>query len=267
MNSQQLARKLLDAFSGRSTVDAQLIRFCKMISEGQQAEIYSAMRSEKMLSETQKKEIISAINAVHFIPQQLEWTNHGVLKTFRFWTADEKAEYLRTSVEIIAALREITPHVCFGFGSVLGMVRDNDFISHDDDMDILIAFPATTGSTFNQKKQEIRELLEQTGFKVHGANLSHYGVNRGSGTATDIFIGFTEENSSVSWYPSRRYLHRLEDIFPTVDFRMYGVECPIPNEPVRYLEKTYGLGWNFPIANWNHPWDSSEYKSFIDDTK
>lgn len=264
MNTAYLAKKLFDGFSGRSPVEAQLIRFCEMIATGQQNEIYAAMRAEKALTDEQKKEIISAVNQAHFLPQRLEWTNHGIIKTFRFWTADEKAGYLRSANEIAEVVRSLTPHVCFGFGSVLGMIRDDDFIPHDDDMDLIAAFPHEEGVTFGKLKQQLRDALEAAGFTVHGDNLSHFGVNKEEGTATDIFIGIADEDETVSWFPSKRGLHKFSAVFPVSSFRLFGVDCPIPGDPIAYLENTYGKDWREPIPNWNHPWDQTQYQDFIE---
>lgn len=210
-----------------------------------------------------KKGIIAAINQAYLFDREREWGNHGIRRSFRFWKKAEKVEYLQRACELADALMVVTPDVSFGFGSVLGIVRDRDFIPHDDDMDLIIGLPSWPGTSFAQAKMTISTVLEAQGFTTHGENLSHYTVTKGPPSGTDVFIGFVESDRRVSWFPSKRGLHKYDDVFPAQTVDLFGIECLIPRMPERYLEKTYGQDWRKPIPNWNHPWDQSEYREFI----
>src|SRR5690606_38708793 len=71
--------------------------------------------------------IRQAISQAFLNPMQLDWNHHGVRRTFKYWTKGEKVKYIKAANEFIDNLaRELSPHVCLGFGSVLSLVRDQD---------------------------------------------------------------------------------------------------------------------------------------------
>lgn len=236
--------------------------YCTMIANGEYSAAYQALRSDKLLNAEQKRALQSAINQEHLFERKLEWGTHGIRRSFRFWNDAQKSLYLREANRLVTVLADLTPHVTFGFGAVLGFIRENDFIAHDDDLDLLIALPSAR-ATFSSAKTRLRNFLEAKGYTCHGENLSHFGVNyQAKGAAIDVFIGFIEDNQ-ISWFPSMRSGLKLNEVFPTRTFHIYGEKCAIPNDPERYLEVTYGPNWREPVANWSHPWNQSEFADYI----
>lgn len=255
------------AFFGGSALSSKLseaekraIHYCELIQGKEYKQAYSEMRADTSLSVEDKKAIMSAVStaALYFI--KLEWTNHGVQKTFRHWSQHEKESYLKQAQAVADSLKGLSPHVSFGFGSVLGIVRDCDFIPHDDDMDLVIAFEQPM--KFADAKALVKSHLESSGFVCHGENLSHFGVNTGKGRAVDVFVGFIE-GDRVSWFPSARKNLNVVDVFPVVKAEMFGVELDIPKNPEAYLAATYGEDWWHPIVNFSHPWDAAQYRDFV----
>ncbi len=190
---------------------------------------------------------------------QLEWTNHGANRTFRFWSEAEKTKYLAQALELVEVLRPLSEDVCFGFGAVLGFVRDADFISHDDDLDLLIAMPP---SSFPVALARLSEHLTAAGYTCAGKNNSHFGVHKAGQRAVDVFIGFREE-ARVSWFPSRRKSLAWDDVFPAERRAWFGLDVPLPRNTEAYLAGTYGEDWRTPLSVWSHPWDISEYRDLL----
>ena len=87
------------------------------------------------------------VNAELLPSRQLLWTIHGPTRSFRFCTPAEQTAYVQFAAEVAEALREVTPHVCFGFGAVLSVVRDRALIPDDDDLDIIIGFEPDEAAT------------------------------------------------------------------------------------------------------------------------
>lgn len=59
---------------------------------------------------------IGLLNDLFFRRFEKELGNHGLTRTFRFWSEDQKRIYLHATKRVMDALRQYSPHVCLGFG-------------------------------------------------------------------------------------------------------------------------------------------------------
>jgi len=241
-------------------IELRALRYCNLVLNGQYREAYDELRADKSVADEDKKKLMSAVSAALLHFRNLEWTNHGIEKTFRYWNRSEKETYLRQAQAIADELKRLTPFVALGFGAVLGLVRDRDFVPHDDDMDLIIAFEEPM--KFAEAKDLVKAHLEKAGYVCHGQNLSHFGVNTGKGRAVDVFIGFVEDDR-VSWFPSARRNLQLWDVFPAEKADLFGIELDVPCDAEAYLSATYGEDWRKPIVNFSHPWDARQYRDFM----
>jgi hypothetical protein len=213
------------------------------------------------LSPSEKKELKHTINTSHLCHDKLEWTNHGITKTFRYWTLAEKKQYIRAAAKLVQTLKNFSPNVCMGFGSVLGFIRENDFIAHDDDLDVIITLKP---SRFENIKSALSIFLKRSGYETYDSNLSHLTawIENEQPAGIDVFIAF-KEDEFLSCYPSRRKGLLYNDVFPTTARSCYEVNLPFPADSTTYLQNVYGPDWQNPISNWNHPWDREEYSEFL----
>ncbi len=248
-----------------SKVESRLDHYCRLALAGEYNDAYVQLRADEALTPAERKRIIGAVNDGLLFGRRLEWGNHGIKRSFRFWSEAQKKNYVGRSIELVDLLRnELTPHVCFGFGSVLGMIRDGDMIAHDDDMDLIVALPARRRLTFRKVLTELRALLRRHDYAAaESANLNHVSTARNRQAGTDVFIGFIDPDRRVSWFPSRRGSLNFGDVFPVASMRFFDHDCPVPRDPLKYLEATYGPDWRTPIPSWNHAWDASQYRDFI----
>jgi hypothetical protein len=192
--------------------------------------------------------------------RQLEWNIHGIKRSFRFWSEQEKQDYLGFAVDVADCLRQINDNVCFGFGSVLSVVRDHDLIPHDDDLDVLIGFERDDAPTLARGLQLMKECLQDGGFVVEGNFTSYHWVfpPSGEGQKLDAFAGLFE-GDAISWYPGKRGALTRQLMFPPRTMPLLGLDCPVPREPERYLEQVYGPDWSVPNPHFRHTWRRSEY--------
>lgn len=186
---------------------------------------------------------------------------HGLKKTFKFWSDTEKSNYLKNSAEMISCLTEISPHVCLGFGGVLGLYRDQNLIPHDDDIDILIAFDKSSVSTLGAALSIVENKLSAHDFKVMGHFFSHLWVKASGGKMIDVFVGLAEEDELLSFYPSPRHSLLVNDVFPAQPQELCGVSLPFPRDCLSYLTKTYGKDWDKPDINFHHSWNRAEFQT------
>ena len=212
----------------------------------------------KRIPDADKPLLRDLVNDVFLESKGLEWASHGARKSFRFWTRDEKISYIRLGRTIIEQLQELSPDVCFGFGSVLGPIRDGDLIEHDDDIDLIIAFDSEQIPSITAARQHVREFLETKGYRVRGDFFAHWHVLH-DGFKIDVFVGLYDADGTIGWYPGRRGALTRETVFPPTSISVLGESYPIPCQPERYLETIYTEKWRTPEPTWSHDWDPSQY--------
>ena len=186
------------------------------------------------------------------------WSGHGVTRPFRYWSADEARTYLERALELLADLRTLSPDVCFGFGFVLAHVRDGQLIPHDDDLDLIIGFDHASTPTLSLGLAQVETHLRALGYQVQGDHFSHRWVFKPGWNAVDVFVGLREADG-ISWFPSARKNLAADDVFPPIEVDLLGQRCPVPRNPIRYLDRTYGPRWREPDADFRHPWDRGQF--------
>lgn len=205
------------------------------------------------------REFRAVVNADLLPSRELLWTIHGPHRAFRFWSEREQTAYVRFAVDVAEALREVTPHVSFGFGAVLSVVRDGALIPHDDDLDLVVGFEPHEAATLAEGLAVVTQALERRGYSVRGDFVAHVQVGRShGGKHVDVFVGIFE-GDTISWYPGVRGALDRATMYPTTTAALLGVDCPLPARPEVYLERLYGEGWRTPDPGFVHRWDRSTY--------
>lgn len=200
----------------------------------------------------------SAVNEFQLSSRKLEWTSHGVRRSFRHWSRKEKENYVAFANEVVGDLSEINQQVTFGFGSALAVVRDGALIPHDDDIDVLIGFDPEQASTLAAGLKLIEDCLRAKGYTVEGRMLAHRWVKKPGQTKVDVFIGIFE-GDQIAWYPGKRGSLTRSMMFPAQRRSFLGSQCAVPREAERYLQEVYGPGWSTPDPNFRHTWGNKDF--------
>lgn len=258
-----LARRADDA--GLSPVAKSLIPTLELTLTGQYPAAVKALKNVRDLDDSTHSAFRALVNAELLPARELLWTIHGPHRSFRFWTPNEQAAYVSLAVELADTLRELTPHVSFGFGAVLSVIRDRALIPHDDDLDLVIGFEPEEAATLAEGLALVESFLAERGWATRGAWSAHRQVGRANGKRVDVFVGLFE-GEKISWYPGPRGTITRTMMYPTGVAPLLGIECPVPAQPEAYLEAVYGPGWNRSDPNFRHTWNRSAYADLAGST-
>jgi hypothetical protein len=208
--------------------------------------------------------IHAAVNRGFLYERNVERTGHGIMRTFRFWSDAEKTEYVQRCMWLVDTLEGWGFAVCFGYGAVLGVLRSQDLIPHDDDIDIIVSAPRDRYPTIAAMMADIAARLEQGGSTIRGNYRAHRHVQReGWANSVDLFFGFAE-GPHVSWFPGPRHALLADAVFPPIDAELCGVPVKLPRNPFHYVSTVYGASWARPQPGWSHSWDVTEYADWFD---
>jgi F5/8 type C domain len=243
--------------------DCLKILDCLLQQQFSEAEnVLSNIKKRHIITQEQIQEIKQGFSKEILPYFEKHWSIHSINRTFKYWSDDEKKNYLIQANQLINDLRQLSPFVCMGFGFVLGYIRESDLIGHDDDIDIIIAFDVEKCHTIREALEKLTNHLISIGYEVSGNHFSHRWIRRENMRIIDVFVGIKEEEK-VSWYPSNRKNLLITDVFPPLNVEILNITMPIPSQPIRYLEETYGESWNIPDQKFSHSWNNQNEYSDI----
>jgi hypothetical protein len=145
------------------------------------------------------------------------------------------------------------------YGTLLGAMRERDFIPHDDDVDM--------GLYGRDKETFLKAIpaLEKVGFEIayirddgygktksiedNSSNFRMYKLKRKT-QSVDVFLAF--EKSTIigkRWDIDGRVTipYKFLASLDSVDF--LGERFAVPNDPIGFLKDLYGKTWNVPIRD------------------
>ena len=246
----------------RASIGADLVRILTQLQLREyDASLVRELRQLK-ISEADKRRFRELVSKQVLFDRELEWTSHGIRRSFRFWTEPEKESYVEYAMDLVKDLRDLSENVCLGFGSVLAAVRDHDLIPHDDDLDIIMAFEPSQAATIADALRLLEEFLKARDYVVAGANTAHRLVSRPGIKKVDVFVGIFE-GDNIAWFPGHRGALSREMIFPSQEIEFLGVKSAVPAEPEKYLEQIYGPSWSVPDPHFKHSGVRKEYADII----
>lgn len=144
-----------------------------------------------------------------------------------------------------------------GHGTLLGVIRDNHLIIHDQDLDISIQ------ENNQEKKNAIREYLIKEGYRcIFEFSVERIGIVQQTfriyGIRVDIDYLFTYEEHDHSYliYNRDSVVMITTDHVKKIENKEFNeIKVPIPANPEIYLEQVYGERWRVPDPNYKY-WDN-----------
>lgn len=188
------------------------------------------------------------------------------IKKYHDYISDKRAKILqkigfKLNEEIYSAFKDSHIEYYAGFGTLLGVVRENSFIKYDDDLDYLVnihditdwllIFNKLTTKGFTPKcfyieNSEIREI----GFEKNGIQIDFFQIYEDRGRqcvnsyyrASDII--YSTNTVSIKKYYLEKISEKLEKNIKHSHF------C-IPKNYENILKAFYGENWRTPIKNFD----------------
>lgn len=136
------------------------------------------------------------------------------------------------------------------YGTLLGYVRDGDFIEHDDDVDLCFLADAdgweSAFAEFTKVVANLRARGERIG--IDSPIQFHWQLK---GVTLDVFMGWTE-GKRLNMYNVHGVFPRSR-MFPLQQQRFKGARVLVPKAPEALLQLIYGKGWRKPDPNFQWP--------------
>lgn len=152
--------------------------------------------------------------------------------------------------ELSRSFVEIDLQYCVIAGTLLGLTRENDFLDHDEDIDI--------GIIGDENIYLITAKLIENGFVL----LNTFGKKGESleyrfsykGLQVDLFVFYEEDNKYYhAVLDNRGKVYKYFQEKFKIIYRLFkDILVGIPENPEKYLETQYGKGWIKENKNWHY---------------
>ncbi len=163
---------------------------------------------------------------------------------------DEVHELLDVCSTLLEVLQEQAGVPSFVvYGTLLGAVRDQRLIKHDNDIDLAYLSRCPHPVDVAREGLRIERILRDAGYEVRrgsGVRLNvRVKLSDGSLRGIDVFTAHWVEG--VLYMPSDTGFRLPQDtILPLGEVDLHGHPMPAPNRPEPLLAATYGQGWKKP---------------------
>lgn len=165
-----------------------------------------------------------------------------------------KEDYLTAIDQIISILEPAGMHVMLGYGTLLGAVRDGQFMEHDDDVDLIVFDGSRSQAEAEEGKARIAELLAASGART--SDRGHWHLHAiVNGMTVDLFPTWQEgDDLHITMQKLALRPVPFKNMFPTSTINLYDRTYPAPAVCAAFLEDRYGPGWSVPDPYYEWPW-------------
>jgi len=175
--------------------------------------------------------------------------SNRIATTFDTRDPEHTAPLLDSTEQVLSALHDAGVAAFPAYGTLLGAVREQDFIGHDSDVDLGYVSRHTHPLDVIRESFRLQSDLRERGFAVDRYSAAAFKVDvveaDGGVRGLDVFGGY--------FLDGHLYLmgeigtpFEEEWIFPLGTCTLAGRTLPAPARPEKLLEATYGPGWKVP---------------------
>jgi|GEM_PF-136232 len=178
--------------------------------------------------------------------------------------AKKRKDIKRAGFELISKIHNMFKPVnvfyFVDFGTLLGMIREGDFIKHDLDIDIGVVLNGEVTVDL------IRNLMQENGFLLkyefiyNGMNVEDSFLYKGIKVDIDYYINDDLTSKCYLFYRKPDLIYEDNEfnvvelnyskIIKTTTIEVKGIEMEIPQNVEKVLVEKYGSNWKIPDPNW-----------------
>jgi hypothetical protein len=191
---------------------------------------------------------------------------HGYMKSLK---AIDKKNLLAEIDELIYNLKSNGYPAFISSGTLLGALRNNEFIPHDDDIDLGVIMPGKNWEDLLKSIDNFEYFLKSKNLLRSNSiglpnGLFHWKTKYMSGVNVDLFPLWEINEKFYAWPYAPGNLS-LSDIFPLKSIELEGVKLPCPQNPNKFMVLNYGENWFIPDPAFKFDWKSAttKFSSFL----
>lgn len=142
--------------------------------------------------------------------------------------------------------------IFFVYGSLLGFIRNGDFIADDDDIDISYFSRQKSVTDVKKEMKAMAITMAADGWPVKLTARRRLFKIQSEGVWFDGFAGWLEDGRV--WMHQTTSFEGGEEVFlPLKTTSFKGSEIKIPRQSERFLEEVYGPTWRMPDPGYQNP--------------
>jgi len=121
-----------------------------------------------------------------------------------------------------------------GYGTLLGIVRNNSCIKNDDDVDIIIN---------RMNKNDLYQLAKENNFKITIKKRVYFlRFEKPDYAPIDFYLAKVKDDMFIDTWENTRWT----DVYPLVKKKWKGITLQLPHQYIKKIKNRYGSTWRTP---------------------